>query len=152
MKRLLVPILFAAAVVAASADEPSPLAGYHLKNKSVATVEPGRPPFWPIGYTHHDKGKFAEVKEEVTLDPKMFSVTSILAGHPSLAVINGRAYGEGDFLKVGKKLGVTAKILVQKIEDGRVMLLCEKQSVSISLKRPEFGEHKGQKTLDDDDN
>ena len=36
------------------------------------------------------------------LDEKNFAVTSILTGNPSLAVINGRSYAEGDVLRMPK--------------------------------------------------
>src|SRR3978361_776225 len=77
-------------------------AGYHLKNQSTFQVTPGvRAPFWPIGWTPSAKTTDTEAVNAQTLviTPDQFSVTSILLGAQSLAVINGRTYGEGEFLR-----------------------------------------------------
>src|SRR3954466_1609207 len=92
------------ATAAVAADDPtSPtLAGYHLKSKSsFVAAQTTRAPFWPIGWTPAAKGPSQQAApvQEFTLKPEMFSVTSILLGSQSLAVINGRTYGEGEFIR-----------------------------------------------------
>src|SRR5690242_7168495 len=96
--------------VSAVADDAVPLAGYHLKNRSTfdsAGVK--RPPFWPIGWVHHDRTQQEVVQPKVTLDPQMFAVTSISLGHPSVAIINGRSYLENDFIKGSRKVDSSGK-------------------------------------------
>src|SRR3954469_6059329 len=97
--------LAAAAMATGAFAEDAPdlkTAGYHLKNKSTFTVAATvRAPFWPIGWTPSAKGTApaAAPAPEFTLRPDQFSVTSILLGNQSLAVINGRTYGEGEFIR-----------------------------------------------------
>ncbi len=85
--------------VAQNAEQGAP-ANYQLKNRSSFTAkDTGRPPFWPIGHVKRGQNIQAEsvaIAPTTKLEPEMFSVTSILLGNPALAVINGRAYGEGE--------------------------------------------------------
>jgi len=140
-------LLFTAVLLlgfSAFADDASvPMAGYRLKNRS--SFDPGavkRPPFWPIGWVHH-AGPVQEVAK-VVVDPKQFNVTSILIGHPSVAVINGRTYFEGDLIRPPRGVKVTGfpRIRVKAISDGSVTMIADDQLVTIPLKRPELNEHK----------
>jgi hypothetical protein len=139
-----------------AADSEAPLAGYHLKNRSAfSAANQPRPPFWPIGWVHHDKATPQEVAEvKADIDAQMFSVSSILLGQPSLAVINGRAYSEGDLLhapRAGSKDGpkgawpTNARVRVQKIQDGSVTFISGTQTLTVPLRRPELNEHKSDK-------
>ena len=135
-----------------NASVPKP---YQLKNRSAfnAPGENGRAPFWPVGWVHR-KDSSSEVGQveaaKTTLDEKSFHVTSILLGSgttPSLAVINGRAYSEGEFLKMPRGLAVkagaaatpaAARIRVQRISDGSVVIQQANQAVTVALQRQEL--------------
>lgn len=137
-------------------------AGYHLKKQSSFQVAPGaRAPFWPIGWTPAAKNTTQnEAAPPVpTITPEQFSVTSILLGSQSLAVINGRTYGEGEFLRpsrLGKPAeGATAataapaaalpagvRIRVSRIIDGQVILQVGAQAISVPLRRPQLSDKK----------
>ncbi len=162
MKLPLLLVIAFLPVASAVADDSSSLAGYHLKNRS--TFDAGgvkRPPFWPIGWVHQARG--VQEQPKVAIDAKMFSVTSILLGSPSLAVINGRTYGEGDLIRSarlkssdthaapagGGSVPSNARIRVQRIADGTVTLVCDEQTVVVPLKRPELNEHKSDKEAED---
>ena len=123
---------------------------YDLKKKSVCTLASDRrAPFWPIGWTK----RATETRTEITQAPKRkidesaFSVTSILLGNPSLAVVNGRAYSEGELMRMPKG-GAPVKVRVQQIGDGGVTLSYEQQTFVVALKRPELAAHKAEELLD----
>ena len=167
-----------AAVPAARAEnatsaEPAP-EPYQLKNRSsfADTAEGARAPFWPIGWVHR-KGVSSVVATLVTpksvLDAASFRVTSILLGSgatPSLAVINGRAYSEGEFLKMPRSaapaapppaangapaLPMPARIRVQRIVDGSVVLQRGDQTVTVAMQRPELTPKKADEPLLEDE-
>jgi hypothetical protein len=159
---------------AATGKNEAPVEPYHLKNRSnfKCASEETRAPFWPIGWVHR-KGTVASAVEtpaapKELLDPSSFKVTSILLGSgatPSLAVINGRAYSEGEFLRVprraapvatatGEKTASTApaaRTRVHRITDGSVMLQRETQVITVALQRPELVQRKIEDTLIDED-
>jgi len=133
---------------------PEPKApAYVLKNKSnfSAVNEDLRAPFWPIGWVKRKpmqaSASAAQVVEapKVLFDEKNFKVTSILLGNPSLAIINGRTYGEGESLRATGAPGVTAaaipqsaRVRVYRINDGSVILQNQEQMITIALQRPEL--------------
>lgn len=146
----------------AGKDDPAP---YKLKRRSSFTPPSAdaRAPFWPIGWVPKKTMIAAVTPTQVAapaplLDEKSFRVSSILLGTgtvPSLAVINGRAYGEGEFLKgpraavapaVAGKPGAPAapRIRVQRITDGSVVLQCAEQAITISMQRQELALRKVQ--------
>jgi hypothetical protein len=143
----------------ATKDEPAP---YKLKRRSSFTppTADARAPFWPIGWVPKKTMIAATPAAQAAaptplLDEKAFRVTSILLGAgtaPSLAVINGRAYGEGEFLKTpgspaanGKQgAPAVARIRVQRIGDGSVVLQCANQTITISMQRQELALRKVQ--------
>ena len=153
--------------------EPAP-EPYQLKNRSsfAATAEGARAPFWPIGWVHR-KGVSSVVAAQApaksALDAANFRVTSILLGSgptPSLAVINGRAYSEGEFLKMPRgsapaapapvangapAVPVPPRIRVQRIVDGSVVLQREDQSVTVTMQRQELMQKKADERLLDED-
>lgn len=145
------------------AEDPSeavaPVERYQPKNRSSFTASKvSRAPFWPIGYAKIDRNVQAPVAPvKVTkLDAEMFAVTSILLGNPSLAVINGRAYGEGEYLRLPKPsaagpkvatktatLDPTLRIRIARITDGAVSLQsADGQVISVPLRRRELNEPK----------
>src|ERR1041384_731552 len=113
---------------------PADVPKYALKNKSFFTISPEtRAPFWPIGWVKR-AGTPKEIREKpsVTLDENAFSVTSILMGSPSLAVINGRAYSEGELIRMPKdSSGLRPR--VQSINDGTVTLQYADQTLVVAL-------------------
>lgn len=141
--------------------KPDALPPYQLKNQSkfsVATPQ-ARAPFWPIGWVKRQTGttvqSAAPAAPQVQLDEKSFKVTSILIGSgttPSLAVINGRAYSEGEFLRMPKG-GVIPplRVRVQRINDGTVILQNAEQTLVASLVHPELSNRKPEDLLLDAD-
>ena len=150
--------------------EPAP-EPYQLKNRSSFTGAPEgtRAPFWPIGWVHR-KGVSSVVAvlaaPKPVLDERAFRVTSILLGSgatPSLAVINGRAYSEGEFLKMPRGAAVAAplapgatpapvaRVRVQRISDGVVVLQQAELTVKVSMLRPELAQKKTEDPLLDDE-
>ena len=138
---------------------------YKLKNRSSFTPanKDGRAPFWPIGWVPREGGT-AQVEKSATpkLDEKAFRVTSILLGSgaaPSLAVINGRAYGEGEFLKTPRgtapagtaATAAAARVRVQRISDGSIVLQQADQAVTVALQRPELVLKKSEEPLLEDE-
>lgn len=131
---------------------------YELKNKSSFALVPGaRPPFWPIGWVKRRTGAPVEVLSngpKYSFDGKNFVVTSILLGPPALAVVNGRAYEEGQFLRTPrsavaavKTAASTPRVRVYRIADGQIWLQCEEQIISVPMKRPELSERKVEQEL-----
>ena len=156
---------------AAARAEPAP-EPYQLKNRSsfACAGEGTRAPFWPIGWVHR-KGVSSVVAyvaaPKAVLDEKSFRVTSILLGSgatPSLAVINGRAYSEGEFLKMPRGTAVAApaapgtpaataaaRIRVQRISDGSVGLQRADEMVTVFMQRQELAQKKAEEPLLDDE-
>ena len=129
---------------------PAEIGKYDLKKKSTFTLAADRrAPFWPIGWV---KKAPNQTHTEITqapkqkIDEKAFSVTSILVGNPSLAVVNGRAYSEGELIRIPKG-SAPMKIRVQQIADGSVTLQYEEQAIVIAMHRPELSEHKPEADL-----
>jgi hypothetical protein len=128
---------------------------FELKNKSSFTLAGGtRNPFLPIGW----KGA-AVVVQPVTKKPlttaDAFRVTSILVGSPSLAVINGRSYEEGQMIRMGKvdpkaKPGTSSqpRVKLYRIGDGAVQIQVEDQMITVPLKRGELNEIQPEPLLD----
>lgn len=147
----------------ASAKAADPVEPYVLKKRSefAATADAdARAPFWPIGWKKRKPGVKQEVAAApapppVALDEKAFRVTSILLGTgttPSLAVINGRAYSEGEFLRMPKGSATPpAKIRVQRINDGTVILQNANQTMVASLVRSELQSKRSEELLLDPD-
>jgi hypothetical protein len=159
---------------AAPADSPANVKAetetYQLKNRSAfncpTTVT--RAPFWPIGWVPQTKGTVTASTQstpKVALDAGMFRVTSILLGSGatgSLAVINGRAYSEGEFIKMprvaaavstttGKATNPATRIRVMRITDGTVLLQRDDQTVTLTLQRPELAQRKPEEPLLDEE-
>lgn len=137
----------ASCVFAADATKPalpekavSPLV---VKNLSSFTVAPGvRNPFIPIGW----KGAaIVQTSTKKVLTPAdAFRVSSILVGTPSLAVINGRSYEEGQMIRMpkgdpkSKMPAIRAKLY--RIGDGGVQIQLEDQLITVPLKRDKLND------------
>ncbi|MES2569139.1 MAG: hypothetical protein V4710_03685, partial [Verrucomicrobiota bacterium] len=86
------------------------------------------------------------------LDENSFKVTSIMLGSPSLAIINGRTYSEGEFIRIPKSSPMAgARILVRRIHDGLVQLQAGTQQLPVKLTRPEPGAKKYEEELLNED-
>jgi hypothetical protein len=140
---------------ASHAEEEAKMAGFKLKNRAAFTSpENARAPFWPIGWQKPVAGAVTQQEVEtpkVKLDPDQFSVTSILVGRPSLAVINGRAYSEGEFIRAPKAkdkgaaagIGAAAipagvKVRVARVSDGGVTLELNGALTELTIRRPQL--------------
>jgi len=145
---------------ASAKSEPAP--PYELKNRSAFTIPANttRPPFWPIGWVKRVVGAPVQFQEvpvapKVLLDEKSFTVTSILVSSgttPSLAVINHRAYSEGEFIRMPKTPGAPPlRIRVQRIVDGVVTLQNGGQTLTIPLQRMELSNKRPEELLLDPD-
>jgi hypothetical protein len=129
---------------------------YELKNRSVfgKVDDFARAPFWPIGWVKRKNASGGEVQTpvapKVLVDEKSFKVTSILIGSgtvPSLAVINGRSYGEGEFLRMPKGTAPAQRIRVQRINDGNVILQNADQTLVAMLHRQQLSAPKADEPL-----
>jgi len=125
-----------------------PAPPYVLKNKSEFNTTPSdgaRVPFWPIGWS---KGKPVTVATTTAaptakLTEAAFRLTSILLSTgttPSLAVINGRPYSEGELLRFPRG-SQPLKIRVARINDGSVILESSDEKLTVPLRRPELNHH-----------
>lgn len=142
-------VVAAASVHSQEAAKPAAPAGqYQLKAKSSFTAPSARAPFIPIGWVKKD-GPVVMV-QRATLDETAFRVTSILLGNPALAVINGKSYEEGQFLRMPRN-GPQLRIRVYRITDGKVWLQYEDKLFTVPLKRPEIGERKIEEPLLNED-
>lgn len=149
-------VLTLAAATASAQDAPpttppaaTPPAKYQLKTKSsFPAAEGARAPFIPIGWVRKD-GPVIVVQQTTRIDESAFRVTSILLGNPALAVINGRSYEEGQFLRMPR--GSQVRIRVYRITDGQVWLQHDDKLFSTPLKRPELGDRKTEELLLNED-
>jgi hypothetical protein len=154
------PIL-TAAEPGPNADAKPEVVPYQLKKRSVFNLNANaRAPFWPIGWVHRESSSpELQPGARFVLDEKNFSVTSILMGPPAIAVINGRAYEEGQFLRqprasaAGTPASPVAtganqpRVRVHRIADGQVSLAYDTQIIGIPLRRPELNERKASEEL-----
>jgi len=133
---------------------PADVPPYVLKNRSTfnSPGDAARVPFWPVGWSKQKQVAIAvaatapEVKE--TFDIKSLQVTSILLSSgttSSLALINGRSYAEGEFLRMPK--GARTRVRVGRINDGAVVLEYENQKIVVPLRRFELNQHKSEDDL-----
>lgn len=147
------------------AAEPTAVPPYELQNKSsfTATSPEKRAPFWPIGWTKRKVSAAAPqvqtpVEPKVNLDDSHFKVTSILLGNPSLAIINGKTYSEGEFIRTPRVAATAntpaastipagARIRVYRINDGQVVLQHQDQLITVGLKRPELVQKREEEQL-----
>jgi hypothetical protein len=166
--RILTLAALALGTVAVHAEDAAPAGApaqpYQLQRKSVftATDEDQRAPFWPIGWVKQKAGPnpvaAVPAGPRVKLDESAFKVTSILLGNPSLAIINGRTYSEGEFLRQPRAVGgaatvatspipAGARIRVYRIDDGGIVLQYQEQLLTVMLKRPELAERRADEQL-----
>ncbi len=146
MKTLAATILLVIAALPASAQEADKPAAapaqYHLKNKSsFAAPEKARAPLLPIGWVKKEVGSVEVVVTKENFSVDAFRVTSILLGNPALAVINGKSYEEGQFLRMPRG-SAALRVRVYRIDDGQVWLQYESKLYPSPLRRLEMNERK----------
>lgn len=155
--------LHAGEEVPAAAADAGKVKPYQLKKRSAfATLsEDSRIPFWPIGWKKPKPGEVvtADVAQvhslKVDINEKQFKVSSILLGEPSFAIINGRTYGEGDFVRLPRPATAgnsapsapSARVRVYRIDDGCVQLQHQDEVFTIALQRPELAQRTGEEDL-----
>jgi len=143
---------------AQAGDAKLPVEPYVLKNRSSFTAlsDEHRAPFWPIGWTKRRPMSMTSApvptmeQPKVVFDARGIKLTSILLGSPSLAIINGRSYSEGDYLRQPKPAtaaGAAARIRIYRINDGSVVLQNQNELVTIALQRPELVQRGGVEEL-----
>ena len=139
---------------ATEAKPPAETGKYELQKKSAFTLAADRrAPFWPIGWVKRANQAPMEMTKQAPkpkLDENAFTVTSIMLGNPSLAVINARAYSEGEFIRMPKG-SAPMKVRVTQIGDGTVGLNYENQNFTVALKRAELAMRKVEADLLDQD-
>ena len=120
---------------------------FDLKNKSSFTLSGTvRSPFLPIGWKGAAVVQQLAPKRAVT-PADAFRVSSILVGtggNPSLAVINGRSYEEGQMIRMktdSKSVLPQARVRLHRIGDGAVQIQLEDGNIiTVPLKRGELNE------------
>jgi hypothetical protein len=132
-----------AAEVAKPATDIEP---YELKNKSSVSIPAGtRPPYWPIGWRPNGAPVQPLVPKGPNIDASYFKVTSILIGNPSLALINGRSYEEGQFIRMPR--GSTIRPRIFRISDGNVEIQVDSKTLNAPLARPKLNDPKGESDM-----
>ena len=139
----------------------APSAGAYLlkKRSSFEVLNRTASPFVPIGWAKPQETAEAVVSAvspaRPVLDEKDYNLSSILLGNPALAVINGRSYSEGEFLRTPRPQGAAPrsafsgetspgkaaappKVRVARILDGRVELRSGAEVLQLPLRRREF--------------
>lgn len=158
---LISPALVVSALAADDSLDPKapPLGNYEVKMQSTfALQDDARRPFWPIGWVKPNavpSQPTGPVTKPTVLSADDFAVTSVLLGNPSLAVINGRAYGEGEVVRMPKaaaEKGAAPKskvrVQVARILDGRVVLQsADGQSLEVALRRGKLQDRKPEDEL-----
>lgn len=132
----------------AHAEAPAKVMPYELKHRSVVSLDKeARAPFWPIGWKR-PKAASTQNRDVASTQPldapespkfqltsESFSVSTILLGNPSIAIINGRSFEEGQFLPVlaGDQ---PLKVQVRAIRDEGVWLQLDKQTpILVAMRR-----------------
>lgn len=146
---ILAAVALAPDVFAADPTKPAlpekPALPIELKEKSSFAVQRGtRNPFLPIGW----KGGpivSAPVAARQNTPADAFRLTAILVGSPSLAVINGRPYQEGQVIRMPKidaPKGAAPQVAprVYRILDGAVQIQAGEQILTVPLSRGKFNE------------
>lgn len=117
---------------------------YELKKKSEFSFEKtARAPFWPIGWQRPDaevKGAtptVAVVVKAPVIPPGTFKITSVMIGPPSIAVINGRAFEEGEYVKLSIGDQKHRVLIRQIIPEGVWFELNKKMTFEYLYREPE---------------
>jgi hypothetical protein len=137
-----IALTITAAGATAFAADGEKLPPLEVKNRSSFNIRAGtRVPFWPIGWSKEKAIAIAPLSpvqaKAFQIQPNHFTVSSIMLSHPPLATINGRAFGEGEFLPV-RVGGQPVKVVVKAIRDGGVWLDQTGHQVFVPMKRQQL--------------
>ena len=95
--------------IIAQAGETPKQVPYELKARSsFSLATETRSPFWPVGWrpagaaepSGTDTTPVVDTAPKFQLSSESFIVSSVLLANPALATINGRSFGEGEYLPV----------------------------------------------------
>jgi hypothetical protein len=148
MHRLMILAAAALAPCSFAADSTKPAlpqkAGppLELKNKSSFAVRPGtRNPFLPIGWKGGPLITQALAPRQNT-PADAFRLSTIIVGSPSVAVINGKIYSEGQIIKMPKTDSRMMQVAprVYRILDGAVQIQVGEQLLTVPLSRGKLNE------------
>ncbi len=141
---LILPLLVAGLSLSTSAQTVEEL---KLNAHSAYNVPASaRNPFWPVGWQKPPPVVSYPTTEtrtaaptptpvpEVILGPENFSITSISTGNISLAVVNGKAYAEGELIPIAATALGNTKVEVLSIRDGVVTFRYKKQLIPCHIK------------------
>ncbi len=127
-------VLILAALLILPAAHAQQGTAFKLKNRSsFSSNRVTRDPFWPIGWSKKGPTEQAVANAPVKAENFVVSTIMIDQGAP-LAVINGKVYGEGETMSV-EAGGVKISVLVAAIEDGRVVLRYQAETITVPLRR-----------------
>ena len=124
-----------------AAPEPgASVPAYELRRRSVCELPDGfRSPFLPLGWKRPvDASSVPVPVAAAAFSEKDFQLTSVLLGSPSLAVINGRSYSEGEYVKTTAAQRGLGRVQVQKIGDGLVVLQTGGRQLTIRQRRSDL--------------
>lgn len=103
-------------------------------DRSTYQAPAERTPFWPIGWAPQNPDLAPVIVKSDTdttfFVPERFALTSISIDRTTLALINGRAYGEGDLVPINERF--SAEVIA--IRDGQVKLRFRDKTIAIGLK------------------
>jgi hypothetical protein len=138
-------ILVGCSVLGGSAGHAAPDAGgavppYELRRRSVCELPDGfRSPFLPPGWKRPvEPGVVPGPVAVASFSEKDFQLTSVLLGSPSLAVINGRSYSEGEYMKMPVAQRGLGRVQVVKIGDGSAVLQAGGRPLTIRQRRSDL--------------
>lgn len=129
---LVVVALFLTAM-GAQAQTAAELQLSHLSSFEVTPEK--RNPFWPVGWSPQKTADPASgvkmgVVKKVWFKEEAFSISSISTGGLPLAMINGKAYGEGELIAMPE-----GTVRVGGIHDGVVTLRFEDKTITVGIRR-----------------
>lgn len=135
--------------IISQAGETPKQAPYELKARSsFSLAAETRSPFWPVGWkpagavepsgTGPDTTPVVDTAPKFQLSSESFIVSSVLLANPALATINGRSFGEGEYLPVISN-DQRLKVQVYAIREQGVWLRLDNQKpVLIPMRRGEI--------------
>jgi hypothetical protein len=124
----------------AAPDPGGSVPAYELRRRSVCELPDGfRSPFLPPGWKRPvEPGGAAGPVVIASFSEKDFQLTSVLLGSPSLAVINGRSYSEGEYVKMPAAQRGLGRVQVVRIGDGSAVLQAGGRQLTIRQRRSDL--------------
>lgn len=118
-----------------------------LLSSCASYVTPARPANMTTFTDHRVKKAFvprpanrspapAVVVKANELDPGLFHFSSTLATGKPMAIINRRAYYEGENIRIPKSVNLPANVRVMRIFPDKVILNCKDSTIEVPLSLP----------------